>query len=302
MVQFVSSNAFNPLSLNLDDLYIVNVPPPSFIQGAPTDIGGLVGTASWGPTNEPITIGSPQQLSQTFGPVGPAALTDTHDLVSDAQLAILQAQGLGSLMSLVLVRVSDGTDTAAAAGVQDTALHPLLTVSSKYTGSFGNQITVNVAPGAKPGTSTVTVNMPGQSGELYQNLPNSTFQQALISALTSGISGIRGPSQIITASLPMVAPPVISALDFTPSISGGSLAAGTYLITVTADSANGETTVSNEVSVVVGGTGSGSIAFTLPALAFGQTFYNIYMTQTNGLTGTELLDLSDQTASGTIIA
>ena len=301
MVQFVSQNAFNPLSLNLDDLYIVNVPPPSFIQGAPTDIGGLVGTASWGPVNQPVTIGSPQQLGQVFGPVGTPALSDIHDLVSDAQLAILQAQGLGSTMSLVCVRVTDGTDTKANITIQDTANHPLLVISSLYTGIFGNQIQVNVTGGAKPGTSNVTISMPGQSGELYQNLTNSTFQQSLISALKSGISGIRGPSQIVSATLPLLSPPVITAPEFTPMTSGGTLSDGAYKILVTALSSNGETTQSNEVTITVaGGGGFGSIAFALPAFAFGQTGYNIYMTQTNGASGTELLDLMNNGPAGTI--
>lgn len=59
-----------------------------------------------------------------------------------------------------------------------------------------------------------------------------------------------------------VSPP--TGLTATPVVGGGTFAAGTYFYEVTATTALGETTVSNEASAVVALNGSVNLAWTLP--------------------------------------
>jgi hypothetical protein len=78
-------------------------------------------------------------------------------------------------------------------------------------------------------------------------------------------------------------PPVLTGVP----TAGGALTAGTYLYEITALNAQGETSVSNEVSVT---TAAGNLTahLTWPAVT-GATGYKVYRTAAGGGTGTELL-------------
>ncbi|MET0466943.1 MAG: phage tail tube protein [Chitinophagaceae bacterium] len=94
-----------------------------------------------------------------------------------------------------------------------------------------------------------------------------------------------GAGGIMGLALEALAPPV----QTTPATSGsgGTLLAGTYRAYITAINANGETTVSNEMSQVTTGTTS-TINWNWSAVT-GATGYKIYRTAINGASGTELL-------------
>jgi hypothetical protein len=79
--------------------------------------------------------------------------------------------------------------------------------------------------------------------------------------------------------------PVQSALA--TAASGGTITAGTYRYVVTAINANGETTASNEQTIVT--TGSTSTVTVTWAAVTGATGYKLYKTAAGGGTGTELL-------------
>jgi hypothetical protein len=81
-----------------------------------------------------------------------------------------------------------------------------------------------------------------------------------------------------------LAPPVQSALA-TATV-GGTITAGTYKYVVTAINALGETTASNEQTIVTTGATS-TVTVTWTAVA-GATGYNLYKTAAGGATGTEL--------------
>lgn len=304
-MNLIAAGTFNPASLTADDLYIQIQNPPGFITGVPTDVIGVVGTASWGPVNMAVHMGNPFDAAQTWGAIGAAALTDPYDLATDLALAFGQATS-GAVLEGWAVRVTDGTDTAAtvtingaassasqtatlvnttaadtiqltltssaiagspininytvpaspsptptnaaaalvsainanaalqaagifatsAAGVvsvyQPTALTPAmvmtktstgtgtvtlgtgaavtagLVLAGLFTGIIGAGISVTTAPGAGANTTTATISLPSQGlSELYPNLPSATFYRALANAVTMGLSGIRGPSQIV---------------------------------------------------------------------------------------------------------
>src|SRR5882762_2996104 len=112
MPQIITSGSLSIPSLSADDAYIQIVAPPNFITGVATDVIGVVGTASWGPVNVPVHIGSGQQAVLSFGPMSAASLTDSHDLPTDLYLAFGQSASQAT-MEAWGVRVTDGTDTAA---------------------------------------------------------------------------------------------------------------------------------------------------------------------------------------------
>jgi hypothetical protein len=330
MAVIVPSGSFNPASLTADDLYIQIQNPPGFIAGVPTDVIGVVGTASWGPVNTAVFMGSPFAALTAWGAISSVALTDPYDLATDLAIAFGQATSQSSIEGFG-VRVTDGTDTAAtgvingaataasitatlanttaadtieltftstaitgspvninytvpaspsptpttaaaalvalinanaalvAAGIfasnvagvisiyQPTALSPQATVSRTvtgtgtctlgtgaavtagitvpafYTGIIGNGITITTSVGAASNTTSVSVALPALGlSELYANLPNATFYSAFKTALSMGISGQRGPSQILKGSGATVNNAVGLVSDATTTFSGGT--------------------------------------------------------------------------------
>lgn len=94
-----------------------------------------------------------------------------------------------------------------------------------------------------------------------------------------------GASGIAGLAIEQLSPPVQAAAA---QAAAGSLADGTYKFYVTALNANGETTVSNEISrVVAAGGGTASINVNWGAVT-GATSYKIYGTAVGGATDTEL--------------
>jgi len=94
--------------------------------------------------------------------------------------------------------------------------------------------------------------------------------------------GIGASGQVGIAAEVLV-PPVLAGSP----VAGGALTAGTYKYYVTAINANGETSISNEVTVTTAA-GNLTAAMTWGAVT-GATGYKIYRTAAAGATGTELL-------------
>lgn len=94
-----------------------------------------------------------------------------------------------------------------------------------------------------------------------------------------------GASGVMGIAIERLTPPVQSALS--TAASGGTITAGTYIYAVTAINANGETTISNERTIVT--TGSTSTVTVTWAAVTGATGYKLYKTAAGGASGTELL-------------
>ena len=180
--------ALNLTALIVPDLYVIIVPPQQLaLNGVPSDIVGLVGTAQWGPVNQPVIIGTPAAYAAAFG----ALQNRTYDM--GTYLAIAVQQGAQNFRC---VRVTDGTDEAASAEFLTG-----ITLTAKYTGSLGNQLSVTFGPGSKASTGRMVVSLPGGTPEVYDNIPGTgaAFWTNLASAITNGNGSLRGPSQLVTA-------------------------------------------------------------------------------------------------------
>ena len=103
----------NTTALIVPDLYVQIVPPStSLLNGLPTNILGIVGTATWGPVNAPTIVGNMASYSQQFG----AIQARKYDLGTGVAAAVLQGAN-----NMRCVRVTDGTDVAASSTIPAAA-------------------------------------------------------------------------------------------------------------------------------------------------------------------------------------
>ncbi|KAA0686009.1 phage tail protein [Neorhizobium sp. P12A] len=180
--------ALNTTALTVPDVYVQIIPPQFLINGVPSNIEGLVGTATWGPVNQPKIAGNPTEWASIFGPYQ----NRLFDMGTHAVIGF--QQGATAIMG---VRITDGTDSAALILVQTSCI----TFTSKYTGSFGNQIQVSVGPGSAASTFQVKIAAPGLAPEIFDNIAGSAnaLWVAMANAINNG-NAARGPSRIIVAT------------------------------------------------------------------------------------------------------
>ena len=186
----------NTTALVVPDLYVQIVPPQNLVlNGVPTNLIGMVGTASWGPVNQPVVVGTMADYAQNFGPI----IVRKYDMGTSVATAVQQGA-----TNFRCVRVTDGTDVAASysVGMANNAFAVLF--SALYTGSLGNSVTLSLSPGSINGTWRLVVALAGLVPEVYKNIPAPTpavFWQNLVNAVNQGLGPLRGPSQLVVATL-----------------------------------------------------------------------------------------------------
>lgn len=163
MVQIITTGQVNIPALTADDAYIQIVAPPNFITGVPTDVIGLVGTASWGPVGVPTHLGSGLDAVSQFGPISAASLTDPFDLATDLYLAFAQTSSQATLEGWA-TRVSDGTDVSASATVTaaTSATPATATITGSLTVGDGLQL---IATSTALSGSPITITYTARSGD-----------------------------------------------------------------------------------------------------------------------------------------
>lgn len=191
------AGALNTTALSAPGVYLQIQPPPLIINGVPSNLLGLVGVASWGPVNAPTLVGSPGDVTQYIG----ANTVRKYDLATACEVAFK----FGAT-AIQYVRVTDSTDTAASLTLKDTFSTPATgaTLTGFYTGTIGNTITAGVVAGSAANTFKLTIQRPGATAEVFDNIPGSSasvFWPALVSAVNNGQSSGRGPSQMVVASI-----------------------------------------------------------------------------------------------------
>lgn len=189
-------------------------------------------------------------LAFTSTAIAGSPLTVTYTVpASPSPTATNVAAGVAALINATAALVAVGIYATSAAGVvsiyQPTALSPQATVARTvtgtgtftlstgaavtagitllgiFTGSVGNGLSVTLVTGAGQNTTTATIALASLGiSELYPNLPNATFFTALKNAVTLGLSGVRGPSQIVKVGTVNVAVAAPTAGTYT--FSGGT--------------------------------------------------------------------------------
>lgn len=195
MANITQAGSINTAALIVPDLYVQIASPQSLaLNGVATDRIGVVGTASWGPVNQPVVLGGLADYVVAFGSVR----TKTYDL--GTPIACAEQQGASSFVG---IRVTDGSDVAANyALLYSTAGYPLL-LTAVCTGSRGNLIGVTLGAGSRSGSWKLTLQMPGQLAEVFDNIDPSqgsaAFWSNLARAVNNGTGATRGPSALCIA-------------------------------------------------------------------------------------------------------
>ena len=226
----VLSGTLNTTALVVPDLYVQIVAPQNLVvNGVPTNIVGIVGTSSWGPVNRPVIVATMSDYGRSFGPIQ----ARKYDLGTQVATAVQQGA-----QNFRCVRVTDGTDMAATyAFFYGTSGYPVL-LTACYTGSLGNQIGVQLSPGSAAGTWRLSLGLPGQVAENFDNIaaPSPTlFWQNLANAVNSGQGPLRGPSALCVASLGNAvgtSPALLSAQTLLNGSDGSSGVTATQLVGV----------------------------------------------------------------------
>ncbi len=186
----VQQGSINTTALVVPDLYVQIVPPQNLVlNGVPTNVAGVVGTASWGAVGQPVIVATMSDYGRSFGPV----MARKYDM--GTQVATAVQQGAANFRC---VRATDGTDTATQFELPGTTF----IFTALYTGSLGNQIAVAMSTGSRAATWRLTVTLPGMQPEVFDNIAGtgSAFWTAVANAINNGTGPQRGPSQIVVAS------------------------------------------------------------------------------------------------------
>ena len=186
----VQQGSINTTALVVPDLYVQIVPPQNLVlNGVPTNVVGIVGTASWGPVGQPVIVATMADYAANFGPV----VARKYDMGTHVATAVQQGAA-----NFRCVRVTDGTDTAAQWQIPSTTF----VFTAIYTGSLGNQIVATLGNGSRPGTWRLTLTLPGLQPEVFDNIggTGATFWQNLAAAVNNGVGLQRGPSQLVVAN------------------------------------------------------------------------------------------------------
>jgi len=264
MVQIVTAGQLNIAALNVDDAYIQIVAPPNFITGVPTDVIGVVGTASWGPVGVPQLLGSGQTAQQTFGPMSSVSLTDPFDLPTDLYLAFAQASSQASLQGWA-TRVSDGTDTAAAVTISaaNSATPQIATITGSLT--VGDVLQLTATTTAITG-SPVTVGYTTKAGDTTTTMATGLAAAVNANAAITAVGGYAVPStNAVTLYWPSTVSPTIS---WTRNVTGSA----TEVITLTTGSpAAGGITITSLYTGVGGNAVTVKIATSASANAYDVT-------------------------------
>ncbi len=213
----VQQGSVNTTALVVPDLYVQIVPPQNLLlNGVPTDVVGVVGSAAWGPVGQPVMVASMADYARAFGPIQPRK----YDMGTHVATAVQQGA-----QNFRCVRASDGTDTAAKLTLPASTF----AFTARYTGSLGNQISVALATGSKAATWRLTVALPGVQPEVFDNIAGTgaAFWQALAVAVNTGQGPQRGPSVIVTANAASAsAAPAAFNLSFSTGTPGSDGASG----------------------------------------------------------------------------
>jgi uncharacterized protein len=195
MGQSFIDGTVNLASLTNPGVYVDIIPPQPVVYGTPTNIEGIVGVAQWGPVGSPIYFNTPAQCQAVYG----VPVARTYDMPTYCWAGSQQGNQNTPSGGVTFcgVRVTDGTDVAASVIILTTCI----TLTSKYTGSLGNQTSMVLSTGTLANSFAASISFPGRAPELFNNITGSgnTFWVNLAAAINNG-TAYRGPSQNIIAS------------------------------------------------------------------------------------------------------
>ena len=179
----------NLSALSVPGVYVDIILPQPLLIGPPTNVEGLVGVTSWGPTNAVVYA---SQLSDAALNLGPPQIR-TYDITSH----IAAATQVGSSIAFACVRVTDGSDTAAQQVIKDTGGTVGITLTAKYTGTLGNSIQASIQNGSQLNTLMAVVS--SQARSLSSSTTFRPVPQTLLARLSSLQTQLLMPPSLLAA-------------------------------------------------------------------------------------------------------
>ena len=199
MAQITQAGTLNSAAFVVPDLYVqISAPQTLTLNGAPTNLLGVVGSASWGPVNQAVVFGTMADYNLAFGNL----VARKFDLGTQVACAVQQGAA-----AMVGVRITDGSDLAANYALlfsSATGNYPIL-LTALYTGSQGNQIGLDLIAGSKPNSWKLMLQMQGGLAEVFDNIDASAGAAAFwinaAQAVNGGTGQTRGPSGLCIATI-----------------------------------------------------------------------------------------------------
>lgn len=190
--------SFSQSQTSVPGVYVNIIPPNPLLNGVPTNIIGVVGSAQWGPVNSQVISGSMQEFVAKFG--NPQARL--YDLGSTVYAASQEGAN-----NFVCVRVTDGTDTNAFSDLLDGSASTGVVLTSLYSGTLPNgNLTAILSKGSGYTASAplyrLTIAFSNGVPEIFDGIGGSgaAFWSNLANAVNLGQGALRGPSQIVSAT------------------------------------------------------------------------------------------------------
>lgn len=147
----------NLAALTVPGVYVDVVLPQPNLLGTPTNFEALVGVGSWGTPNTVIQGSKPNDVALSIGP----PVIRSSDIAS----YVAASSEVGGAIGYLMVRVTDGTDTAASATINSG-----ITLTGKCTGTLGNKITFSMQNGTLANSYVGIVSFPGRTAEQFNNV------------------------------------------------------------------------------------------------------------------------------------
>src|SRR5581483_3716512 len=336
MNQISYAGLFNSSTLVAPGVYINVLPPKgSVIRPAVVGVLGLLGIASWGPVNVPTQIGGQNPLA-LFG----AQQVRKYDLVTHAGIAQQIQSALNSGASLMLNRVTDGTDTAASAPIGligstltvaaggtgypasgSATLANGITITFTASGGVVNAITLVSGAATSQPSNPVATTTGGSGTGLTVNVGSYT-KQLMVSSIYTGSAANGATATIgagsaanttkITLSMPGFAPEVFDNIsgsgnqfwiNAAAAINNGNSPQRGPSLYFVASAGTATSAPTNGASTLAGGTDG---ATTLTSSVFigsdGATRTGVYSFRGMGVTHAVVCDLDDHTQNANLLA
>src|SRR5690349_13676572 len=172
----VQQGSINTTALVLPDLYVQIVPPQNLVlNGVPTNVVGVVGTASWGPVGHPVIVGTMADYAQNFGPI----IARKFDMGTQVATAVQQGA-----QNFRCIRITDNTDSAAPTTLPGTTV----SFTALYTRSLDNQTNITPSSGSRANSWRLTVSLPGMQPDVFDYFAGSGayYWSGLAQAINQG--------------------------------------------------------------------------------------------------------------------
>jgi len=203
--------------------------PPTLVNT--TGIVAVPFTHSWGPANQIVTMNSFGDFLAFFGQGGTTPPAYTAGYI--AMLQCFEGEGLpgrGGAGQVLGYRMVGAAGAAAAVTLENSLSVPVVTLTARYEGSYGDQISVMIT--INPDTTReVSIYVEGALVETWEFADTGPGTTSLIAEINAGSAWVS--AALVTPGVTTPPEPVSSPVSLTGGNDGAVLAAGDWTAMLT---------------------------------------------------------------------